>query len=608
MRFVLGFYTQLSQNAPDPVPLRALTCILKPLLTYIHNNRDCRLSIAPGSAMINYLSWHFPEINLLIASLAKNGSLEPVTSSYNNTILSLIPHKDRSASVDKTTTLIRKIYGVRATSLWCYGQIWDVSVIAMMKTIGLERLVISSYNALSQKSSALTSCSMNEIGRKIDVIQASDRLSRLVSSYGQNEITLGELKSSMCEYIASYSGEELVCMVNIDQLCQGASYNREDDETLYTVFTSMFETARERGASFSLLRDMSPSSVGYLPSGWYGRDACASGLSSFNEMFCRNESYRFYLGRYMALSQLVDEARKDRVLRRRLQEKLSALPSGNLFLCDTHASCLSLCEHRQYYRTLIEVESTLLENGMKLTRADIDDDGQDEEFCYGKLGSAVFSLTGASCYEYCLKEPAVNIFDTVPSWIKSFPDQLRRRSFCDSYIINGRSYDFSRCPYTLESVNKARTDFFFSYTEEDLPFAVSKHYRLTNQNLYMSHTIVNNSDELLEGEYVTTVCFTLPGASAFAYDARKGPLVGASLSDIKTVRFYDSSRRMQLSFTSNDSFSVEEDNRYQSEVTTLGSEQFYLYTEVKLHFRLSVAGRSAQSLNIVTRLTREKEK
>ena len=141
-----------------------------------------------------------------------------------------------------------------------------------------------------------------------------------------------------------------------------------------------------------------------------------------------------------------------------------------------------------------------------------------------------------------------------------------------------------------------------------MPFSVSKHYRLANQNLYMSHTIVNRSDRMLDVGYVTSVYFTLPDASAFAYDAHRAPLVGQSLSGIRNVRFNDSSRSMQLSFTSTDEFSVQEENRYQSEVTTLGSQQFYLYTRVRLRFSLHVAPQSASSLNIVTRIASTKEK
>ena len=576
MKFALGLYTQLSHNAPTPVMARALSCIFKPLLTYIHDNRECRLSIAQGSAMTSHLSWHFPEVNLLLSSLARSGSIELVTSAYNNTILPLVPHKDRSSAVDRTTTLIRKTYGVRATSLWCYGQVWAPSLIAMMKTVSLDRIVISSYDALTQKTSRASSFRMNELGRKIDVIQSDDRFSRLVSSYAQNEITLSELRFALVEHVRTCAREDdLVCMINMDQLCQGASYNREDDELLYTVFTDLLNVARDCGYTLSLMRDIQPSRVGYLPSGWYGRDAYAGSLGSFNDLFVRCEDYRYLLGRYLALGSFVDDSRKDRVLRKRLQDMLSTLPSGNLFLCDTHASCLSIAEHRQFFRTVIEAEAGLAEYGLRQLSADVDDDGIEEEFCYGKVNSALLSHVGGSVYEFSSRELGVNIFDTISPWQKTFPQQSRRRSFCDSYEVAGQTYDLSRCIYNLESVNRARNEFVFSFEDDGLPFSVSKHYRLSNQNLYMSHTLVNRSDEPVDVAYVTTVYFTLPDASAFAYDAHKEPLVGQSLSGIRNVRFNDSSRSIQLSFTSTDEFSVQEENRYQSEVTTLVSASMW---------------------------------
>ena len=608
MKFVLGFYSQVSHASPHPVFMRLITCILKPVLTYVHNNRGCRLSIACPSAMIKYLGMHFPEINLLVSTLAKCGSLELFTSAYNNSILPLIPHKDRSIAVDRTTTLIRKTYGVRATTLWCYGQIWASSIVAMMKTIGLERLVISSYDALGQKTSGRASFRMNEIGRKIDVLQANDKFSKAVSSYAQNEISLDQLKQIMRDIVLNSDDENLTCMINLDQLCQGASYHREDDEELYTVFTSLFTAAQSAGADIILARDCDMDCVGYLANGWYGRDAYANGLASFNDLFSRSEDFRFYLNRYLTLAEFASESKKDRVLRRRLQEMLSTLPSGSLFLCDTQASCLSLNEHRQYYKTLIDAENSLEEAGLRLNCADVDDDGLDEEFCYGRQARALFSLTGASVYEYSSKELGLNIFDTVPSWLKSFPETRKKRSFIDSYVINGQEYLLGYRTYSLDSVNKSRSEFCFSYQEENMNFSVEKHYKLNNQNLYMSHTLVNHGSEFLSGEYSTVIYFTLPGASAFAYNEKREPLVGSALSGIKNVRFFDSSRCLQLSFTSTDYFSVSEENRYQSEVTSLGSEQFYLYTRVKLTFKISIAPQSAQSLNIVTRISSTKEK
>ena len=89
--------------------------------------------------------------------------------------------KDRAQIIDRNTTLIRRTYGVRATTLWCYGEIWSPSLVSTMKTVALDRLVISSYNAINKKVYATGPFRMTEIGKRIDVIPAADSASRLVS-------------------------------------------------------------------------------------------------------------------------------------------------------------------------------------------------------------------------------------------------------------------------------------------------------------------------------------------------------------------------------------------------------------------------------------------
>ena len=84
--------------------------------------------------------------------------------------------------------------------------------------------------------------------------------------------------------------------------------------------------------------------------------------------------------------------------------------------------------------------------------------------------------------------------------------------------------------------------------------------------------------------------------------------MGESLTDIRNVRFSDSLRSVLLSFSSNSDFSVKEENRFQSEVTTLGSEQFYLYTKANLTFKLDIKKDSVYTFNIITRIIDNKEK
>ncbi len=608
MKFVLGLYTQITDNSPTPVYSRVLSCILKPVLTYIHNNPQYRISLAQSSAMIRYLSQHYPEVNLLIHTLARRGRLELFTSALDQTILALVQQKDRATLIDKHTTLIRKSYGVRATTLWCYGQIWTASLVFTMKLIGLERVVINAYDAIVKKGITEKPFRMYELGRKIDVVPAFDSASRLVSSYGQNEISLEELKEGLCNVIKkSKECGDVVFMINMDQLCQGASYHREDDVRLFELFKAMYETAEELGAEFCLADQINAENIGYLQGGWYGRDSSANGLTCFNELFVKNESYRYYLRRVSILSELANDYKKDRTGRKGILDLLASIPSGPMFLCDTNASALRLSEHRHYYKTLLEAENRLAEAGFLIDSADLNDDGHNEEFGYTKNNSVVLSPMGASLLEYNSRKGGINVFDTIAPWTRECAKCEKLRSFTDVLEVSGKVYDLRHKCFELESVNRSRTEFSFSYCEEEMPFEVLKHYRMGSQNLYLSITIVNKTGQKLEGNYNTAIYFTLPEASAYAYDSNRELLVGNALSDIKNVRFQDSNHNVGLYVTSTDVFSAREEKKFQNEVTSLGSERFYLYTKLDLTFKLSVAADSAMTFNIITRVSDSKE-
>ncbi len=554
--------------------------------------------------MIRYLSQHYPEVNLLIHTLARRERLELFTSALDQTILALVQQKDRATLIDKHTTLIRKSYGVRATTLWCYGQIWTASLAFTMKLIGLERVVINAYDAIVKKGITEKPFRMYELGRKIDVVPAFDSASRLVSSYGQNEITLDELKNGLCNVIKkSKECSDVTFMINMDQLCQGASYHREDDVRLFELFEAIYETAHDAGAEFCLAEQIQTDSIGYLQGGWYGRDASANGLTCFNELFVKNENYRYYLRRVGILAELANDYKKDRTGRKGILDLLASIPSGPMFLCDTNASALRLSEHRHYYRTLLEAENRLADAGFLIDRADLNDDGHSEEFGYTKNNSVVLSPMGASLLEFNVRSGGFNVFDTIAPWSRNCAFYEKLRSFTDEIHLSGKVYDLRHKLFDLECVNRSRTEFSFSYYDEELPCEILKHYRMGRENLYLTITVVNKSSEKLEGSYLTSLYFTLPEASAYAYDSNRELLVGNALSGIKNVRFQEASHNIGLYVTSTDIFTAHEEKKFQNEVTSLGSERFYLYTKLDLTFKLSVAADSAMTFNIITRVS-----
>jgi len=606
----LGIYTQLSDDTSAPVFQRALSCVLKPALTYAHNTDGISLSLVLTPAMIRYLRDSSPEINLLVSGLVKKGKAEAVTMPYGHSILSLLPQKDRGPAVDKTTTLIRKTYGRRASSVWLYGQIWTPSLIQALKGIALERVIISSYNANLKKCVYTEPFTMSEIGKSFDVIPFSDVASKLVSSYSQNEIGINELFSGIKECIASYDGDgTLLIVLSIDQLLEGASFKREDDIRLKDIFQVIKESADQKGISFVLPKDITPHRQGYLTGGWYGRDSYSGKLSDFNELFSRNENYRYLLNRALSIKELVASFKKGSAAKKVLSDKTLSLPSGRLFLCDSSASALKMEAHRSFYRAVLETEDMLKGQDVRQNLADLDGDGLDEVFCYGRINSAVFAPRGGSVYEFNLMEKCVNILDTVSSWDRDCKPEKKMRSFTDAIERDGKTISFEDEPYDLEAFNRPRTEFSFSSPEKD-GVAITKHYRLTNQNLYLNITIMNMSDEMdLKGKYVSKVCLSAPGMSAFAYDGKRDLLVGNSLKGIKTVMFHSHGiDSFALSFSSSIPFLLEEKPHHQGEMSISGMESHYLYTELDFTFDLDVKKKNALVITLVMRASTGKEK
>ena len=610
MRIILGLYTLIGSNSPTPVFDRALSFIFKPVLTYLYSNKEFCLSLYEPTAMMRFLAQKFPEVNLLISSLAKSGRLELLTGTYNQNVLTLMQPKDRSLAIEKTTTLIRRLYSYRASTYFSYGQIWTPTVISTLSKTDISRTVISGYDAVSKSVIHTSPFTMNDLGKKVDVLPFNDECAKLVSSYGQNEISLTDLISSLQKIIKKNTAQDLILMINVDHLCQGASFHREDDELLKEVFISIFEGAKSLNYDFTLAKDVSGYNPGCLDEGWYGRDVYTSSLKSFRQMFVQNGNYRYLLNRAVMLLDEVAKYKKNHDVKRELQSLTSCLLSADLFLCNTHLSALHLSERRFFYHKLLNAERMLIEKGETIypDNYDLNENYNPDCFAFGKIYTVVLNPIGGSVDEFDYLPYSVNLFDTVAAWDKVSHCVSKLTSFTDSIAINGNIHDYKEVCYEMDILNRARTDFIFSYQDKELGLEISKHYKLRNQTLSLEITIINHKESVVNFDYSTKVYFTMPNSSAFAYDAKRQMVLGNCLKDIKNVRFSDAEKKYILSFTATKDFNFNEEQFSQSEISTLGNELLYLYTRSVFEFPVQLEKEQAFTVSIATRLIDNKEK
>ena len=590
MSIALGMYTELSASSPSAAYSRVLSLVYKPVLSYLYNNSGLKFSIYQSAAVMKYLSQSCPEVNMLIAALAKRSDIELVTGTYSQAILSLNPPKDRSMQIERMTTLIRRYYGVRASSCFFYGQIWAPSFIHSLRNTGINSVVISAYRATTRERIDTSSFVMNELGKRVEMRIISDECAQLVSRYAQSEITLAEFSEMM--RTALDKADDDVVFINIDQMLEGSARQGDDERLADTIIDFLLYKQS------SLISEIPCTRPGYLDSGWYGRDAYAHGLHSFNDIFVRNENFRYLLNRYTALSETVGQFKKDRIAKRDAESALFHVSVGPLFIHDAECTPMRLSERRSYWKAIIEAEERLLEADPQALRSEYDYEeiGMNDYAARSKVFNAVFSPKGGAIAELCYRPLALNITDTRVPFDITFPHVELKKSFSDMIELGGEKKDLSSEIFDSAVISRARGEYQFTYSGDG--FSLIKHFRLRSQTLILETSII--PEERISGSYTVSVYLSMCDMILGSSDQRRQLMVG-SLDDVRTVRYTENLSGLTVSFSSTESFSVAEEKVRQSQNTSIGNESFELYTKLSFVFPLEAEKGEARTIRFILR-------
>ena len=606
MRLALGIYTEMSMSTPAPAFRRALALIYRPVFSYLYNNPGLKMSLYQSAAMIRHIdSSGCTEVNFLLASLAKRSDLEIITGSYSQTIISLNPPKDRSLQIEKMTTMIRRYYGVRATSCFFYGQIWSPSFIHPLRNSGISSVVISAYRAPQRETIERGSFIMNELGKRVKIHVPSDDAAALVSHYAQGKIGFDELQSGLRAILDKASGD-VVFFINIDQLLEGAARDGSDDR-IKDLFISILS---DYSSSIIPLSAVDASRPGYLDSGWYGRDAWARGLTSFNDIFVRNESFRYMFNRYIALSDFIASFKKDKATKRDAAADLFHVSLGTLFIHDAQCAPMRQAERRLFWKAIIESEGKIWDSdSAALYREyDFEEVRVNDYIARNKTYIAVFSPKGGGLAELSFRPLAMNLIDTRTPFVKEFPYVSMNKSFSDRFSFSdGSFFDGTDTIYDADIISRTRGEYQFSATLADGKVSVLKHFKLRSQTVIMESVIT--ADEDIEGRYIVPFYLSDTDMELASLDQRRLLMLGL-LDDVRTVRYTDQSAGLVISFSSTDSFSLSEERVMQSQYTSIGLESFGLYTRLDISFPLSLKKGEARMYRLIARAadTSSKEK
>ena len=322
---------------------------------------------------------------------------------------------------------------------------------------------------------------------------------------------------------------------------------------------------------------------------------------SFNDLFVRNENYRYLLNRYLSVSEVLAGYKKDKTIKREAEAELFHISMGPLFIYDAECTPLRYQERKLFWKAMIEAERKLYEaDPAALPREyDFEEASTPSQIARNKTYSAVLSPKGGALSELCYMPLALNIMDTRTPFDKTFPCVPLAKSFSDIISFGGMSYDLSSSQFDLDVISKTGCEYQFMRNEDGV-FSIIKHFRLRSQTLVFETLITAECE--IDGTYSVPVYLSSPELSLSSLDQRQALLLG-SLDDVKTVRYTDQLSGLQLSFSSTEGFSLREERARQSQNTSLGVETFELYTRLLITFPLTLEKGETKIIRVVSRVS-----
>lgn len=601
MRIALGFYTLISNASESSALNRALNYVYQPVLSYLYNSQGNRIFLYQSSYMMKHIREHRAEFKTLISFLAKRGDIEFLTGSYNQSILSLMLPKDRPKEIERLTSQIRKDYLSLSDSAFFYGEVFSTSFFSALKNCKVESIVISPYNTALKSQVSDESFMMNELGKRLKVYITSDAASRMVQSYSLGDMGLEGLFRGLRELLSQAKTRDIILFLNIDQILMGAIREGKLEE-LPQFFLSLMKSLSGKLVPLS---EIKVTKNGYLNSGWYSRDVYSGDLLSFNEVFVRNENFRYLYNRYIGFYDL--NLKEDKGKKAAISS--TELELGPLFAYDSQFSPLSKKSRDSFWSYILERDeefsdqiSSAFSRGVSL-----EDNGALDYYLSNGLYSAVLSSKGASLCEFALKKRRINIIDNRAPFDRGMKTSPLLKSFSNSINLNGKNYSFENRAFEIEPGDKKRSEFLTTFKSSDLPFLMNKHIRLKNTTFIVDLTLINISQKRLEGSVSYYIYLNSPDFQILNSDVKnsieKGILVNG-----KTVRYTDKSSEIEAVFSSTEFFRLREEDVYQEQFTSSGAQRFPLYKKVTFEIPTSIEPNKAALVRLVLRVNDLKEK
>ncbi|MBK5201539.1 MAG: DUF1926 domain-containing protein [Spirochaetaceae bacterium] len=621
MSYIVGCYSQIPHGSPNRVYERALDDSLKPFLTEVYNRDKASLQLYMTGSMIEWLDNNHKEVNMLIKNLVKLGKLEILTGSYYQAILPLVPPSDRVTQIEKATTIISKRYKMLAKTFWCYGEIWDPSLISSLNLSKIENVIVSceSPNIQSDLKSPFR---MQELGKSIVILPPNASISKAIMAYSLADINFDELYKIIKD--TNNGNKNNLAMINLNQLLQGGIKPEEMARLTDLLFSdsllSLDELIEEKYKN-------KPLPINYLDKGWYGFDSLLTSDESIQEVLSKDYGLSYLYNRLLSINDIARHYKKDRDIKKKILKLIPKIHCGAPFLCDANASLLRGDVRANLWKYLIKIEKTLnsLESFSYPYVLDVDKDGLDEVMSSGKTINTIIDPKDGSLLELKYYPAECNFADAIVPKGPFFKDidlvvPGKKLKVFKSIILDS-DYNMAEYKmkdnqdieknYELETLDKKYLEFGLICSKcDNYPLKFSRHYKLSSNEIEFYQRIENTSSKDMNFKAGVEIPLTF-----FPY--YKNSLIFSindelcNLDDnmsveegVNVFKITDKMNKARITISSPTMFSLLSKNIFLERHTTVGKEKLYQFSFFAPTWNLSIKAGEFVDLAIKLRIER----
>lgn len=486
--------------------------IYKPLIKFLYNNSSFPFSFSFSGSQLSFYKKRKNELLQILHELVNRKQIEAIGGNFYDALLPIIYPVDRNSQIDLLSAEIRQTTGKRPRGMFLFEDCWDPALINSIHTCGIEYVLLEK-SLLSENKQKYLPIVVSDLSKSIDILPYYDDLKP------NKETTPKEFIDNITKTIHKIETKDQYFQFEPERI---VTICFTQDEIVNLINSKWFEklldylknnpnTRIKLSTPYHYIKNKETEIPGFVPSGISEKVSnrilrkqqqntkTKPKYSIYDFMENTPASHRL-CNRMLYISMLVNQYKNDKMRKKAAREKLWEAQSGISLLGTLDEPYLNTISRQNAYKSLIEAENFLREEGKtkeSITCFDYNVDGLNEYVCRMENYFAYISLVSGSVQEFDVFKTKCNYVDNIlrNSEYDGYSDDYQRGMFIDHFFTNDQFKKYiNNEPAGSGVFSKIRyKEINYSQTHHEIYLSANAIWTPTKQSIYLRKKIIINS-------------------------------------------------------------------------------------------------------------------